>query len=248
MYASLYHQKLTTPEKAVGPVQDGSLLIYGVALAEPPGILEALAGRLRARDLRNIRILSSLPMAHAQNTVLATDLVDCVERVAQFVGDVDRGLVYTGLNDYLPSHYHQMPRLISDYMTVDVAATTVSPMDNAGYFSFGVANDFTSTAARCANYLIVEVNENMPRVFGDSLIHISEVDAVVENHVPLLDVPQAPTGPEDDIIGKAIAEMVPDGATIQLGFGSLPPAWAAIWTTIGTWAFTPKSSVPVWPI
>jgi len=227
MYTSLYRKKLTTPEKAVEIVKDGELLIYGVALAEPPAILDAFTKRLRAGDLKKLRILSSLPMAHAQNTVLATDLVDCVERCAHFVGAVDRGLVYAGLNDYLPNHYHQMPKLISEYMTVDVAATTVSPMDESGYFTFGVANDFTSTAARCAKYLIVEVNENMPRVFGDSLIHISEVDAVVENHVPLIDIPQGPMGPEDEIIGKTIAGMIPDGATIQLGFGTLPNAVAA---------------------
>jgi itaconate CoA-transferase len=227
MYGSLYRKKLTTPEEAVATVKEGSLLIYGVAMAEPPAVLKAFADRLRADDLKKLRILSSLPLAHAQDTVLATDLVDRVERCAQFVGDVDRGLVHVGLNDYLPNHYHQMPKLISEYMTVDVAATTVSPMDKSGYFSFGVANDFTSTAARCAKYLIVEVNENMPRVFGDSLLHISEVDAVVENHVPLLDVPQASPLPEDEAIGKAIAHMIPDGATIQLGFGTLPNTVAA---------------------
>jgi len=150
-----------------------------------------------------------------------------VERCSQFVGAGDRGLVHVGLNDYLPNHFHQMPRLISDFMTVDVAATTVSPMDKSGFFTFGVANDFTSTAARCADKLIVEVNENMPRVYGDSLIHISEVDAVVENHVPLIDLPYAIPSPVDKVIGKTIAGMVPDGATIQLGFGSLPNAVAA---------------------
>jgi len=227
MYRSLYQKKLTTPDKAVETVKEGSLLIYGVALAEPPALLEAFARRLRSGDMKKLRILSSLPLKHAINTVLAPDLADCVERCSQFVGAGDRGLVHVGLNDYLPNHFHQMPRLISDFMTVDVAATTVSPMDKSGFFTFGVANDFTSTAARCADKLIVEVNENMPRVYGDSLIHISEVDAVVENHVPLIDLPYAIPSPVDKVIGKTIAGMVPDGATIQLGFGSLPNAVAA---------------------
>ncbi|MCX6013714.1 MAG: 4-hydroxybutyrate--acetyl-CoA CoA transferase, partial [Chloroflexi bacterium] len=106
----------------------------------------------------------------------------------------------------------------------DVMVTTVSPMDKAGYFSFGTSNDFCTTAARCCKKLIVEVNEKMPRVFGDSLLHISEVDAVVENTVPLLELKSPPGKPEDEIIGKLVAEMVPDGATIQLGFGGLPNA------------------------
>ena len=227
MYSSLYRNKLTTPEKAVECVKEGSLLIYGALLAEPPALLKAFAERLRADDLKKLRILSSLPLAHAQKTVLAPDLVDHVERCSTFVGAGDRGLVHVGLNDYLPNHLHQLPRLISEYMTVDVAATTVSPMDESGYFTFGVANDHTSTAARCAEYLIVEVNENMPRIHGDSLLHISEVDAVVENHVPLPDLPRELPEPEDKIIGGIIAEMIPDGATLQLGFGSLPNAVAA---------------------
>ncbi len=98
------------------------------------------------------------------------------------------------------------------------------PMDKAGFFSFGTANDYTSTAARYCKKLIVEVNENMPRVFGDSLLHISEVDAVVENHLPLKETPSNTPTAEDEIIGKYITEMVPDGATIQLGVGRVPEA------------------------
>src|SRR5512135_3488705 len=97
-------------------------------------------------------------------------------------------------------------------------------MDRAGYFTFGTANDVTSTAARCAKRLIVEVNEYMPRVHGDSRIHISEVAAVVENHTPLPEVAGTAPGPVDDTIGRLIAEMVPDGATIQIGIGELPAA------------------------
>jgi itaconate CoA-transferase len=107
-------------------------------------------------------------------------------------------------------------------MRIDATITTVSPMDKSGFFSFGTANDFTSTAARHCKKLIVEVNENMPRVFGDSLLHISEVDAIIENHVPLLEMPPPDPEPEDEIIGKLIADLIPDAATIQLGFGGIP--------------------------
>jgi len=111
-------------------------------------------------------------------------------------------------------------------MEADVVMTTVSPMDTAGYFSFGTGNDYISTAARHGKRFVVEVNRNMPRVFGDSQVHISEVDAIVENHVPLLEIAAPDPKPEDDIIGPAIAEMIPDGATIQLGIGNLPNAVA----------------------
>lgn len=107
-------------------------------------------------------------------------------------------------------------------LRIDLVVTTVSPMDKAGYFSLGTANDFTSTVARHSKKLIVEVNENMPRVFGDSLLHISEVAAIVENHVPLLEVTPAKPRPEDDLIGQAVAEIIPHGATLQLGVGNIP--------------------------
>ena len=111
-------------------------------------------------------------------------------------------------------------------MDTDVAMATVSPMDKAGFFSLGTANDYFSTAARTCRKLILEVNRAMPRVFGDAFIHISEVTAVVENHVPLMELKIADPKPEDDIIGPAIAALVPDGATIQLGIGNVPNAVA----------------------
>jgi itaconate CoA-transferase len=97
-------------------------------------------------------------------------------------------------------------------------------MDKSGYFTLGTNNDYTSTAAKVAKKLIVEVNKNMPRVFGDSLIHISEVDAIVENTVPLVALNPRPPLPEDERIGEAIAKLIPDGATIQMGVGGVPDA------------------------
>jgi len=226
-YASLYREKLTTAEDAVATVADGSLLIYGTMLAEPPALLWAFANRLRSGDMKQLRIFSGPATPTAMDSVLALDLADCVERCSMFVSAMDRSRVQVGLNYYVPNHFHQLPRLIRDHMQVDVCATTVSPMDRAGFFSFGTANDFISTAARCARRLFVEVNEYMPRVHGDSRIHISQVSAVVENHTPLFDVTRSTPQPVDESIGRTIADMVPDGATFQIGIGELPGAVCA---------------------
>ena len=220
---ALYREKLMTADEAVASVADGSLLIYGAGLAEPPVVLWAFANRLRAGDLKRLRVLSGPSMQSAKDTVLALDLADCVERCSTFLGVSDRNVAQVGLEYYLPNHFHQLPRLIEG-MGVDVAATVVSPMDRAGFFTFGVANDFISTAARCAKRLIVEVNEFMPRVHGDSRVHVSEVAAVVENHQPLPEIARTDPEPADEAIGRAIAGMVPDGATIQIGIGGLPSA------------------------
>ncbi len=221
-YRAEYDRKLATPEVAVAAIGQNSVIIHGVTIAEPPALLRAIAQRARAGDLRKATIYSFNPQKHAADTYLQPDLMDAVTVKSWFLSQATRKLATAGLVQFIPSYLHQVPKFIREYMQVDVCVTTVSPMDNAGYFSFGTANDLTSTAARQARHLIVEVNEHMPRVFGDSLLHISEVDAVVENHVPLLQLPAPEPNPLDSVVGKFIAEIVPDGAVLQLGIGNLP--------------------------
>jgi len=223
-YLAEYQQKLTTPDKAVELIKNGDTLIPSPLASEPPAMLAAIADRARAGDLRDITIYCLIPKDHAANTILAPDLCDVIQVNAWFVGSKDRPRVKVGLNYFVPNHFHQVPRLIREFMDIDVAIATVSPMGKSGYFTFGTNNDFITTAARHCKTLIVEVNENMPRVFGDSLLHISEVDAIVENHVPLLEMPPEELIPEDTIIGQYIADLIPDGATLQLGVGNIPNA------------------------
>jgi len=222
LYESLYREKLCSAEDAVAVVADGELVTYGAASAEPPAILWALATRLRDGSLKKVRIFSGPAMQTSLDSVLALDLSDCVERVSQFVGTGDRGLVRVGLNSYLPNHFHQLPRLVSEYLRPDFCATIVSPMDRAGFFSFGTNNDFISTATRCARRVVLEVNECMPRVHGDSRIHISEVSALVENTSELQVFTTGPTNPQDEPLARHIADMIDDGATLQIGVGTLP--------------------------
>ncbi|MDP3564808.1 MAG: acetyl-CoA hydrolase/transferase C-terminal domain-containing protein [Methanoregula sp.] len=221
-----YKEKTTSPWQAMERVKSGDTIVYGMSIAQPPALLGALAERARSGGVRDLKVYTFLPREHATTTVLSPDLCDCIENYSWFVGAADRNSVKVGLNYHVPSYLHQIPQIVSEYMDTDIAMATVSPMDKAGFFSLGTANDYFSTAARHCKRLFVEVNRNMPRVFGDSLIHISEVDAVVENHVPLMELRIADAKPEDDIIGPAIAAMVPDGATIQLGIGNLPNAVA----------------------
>ncbi|MDO9550148.1 MAG: acetyl-CoA hydrolase/transferase C-terminal domain-containing protein [Methanoregula sp.] len=225
-YQQQYQEKLTQPEKAMELVKSGNTVVYGMSIAQPPALLAALASRARKGDVNALKVYTFLPREHASSTVLSPDLADTIENYSWFVGAADRDSVKVGLNYHVPSYLHQIPQIVSEYMDVDVAMATVSPMDKAGFFSLGTANDYFSTAARCCKTLILEVNPSMPRVFGDSFIHISEVAAVVENHVPLMELKIADKKPEDDIIGPAIADMIPDGATIQLGIGNLPNAVA----------------------
>ena len=221
-YRAQYRRKLTTPEQAVNGIQSGSTLVHGLAAAEPPALLQAIADRVRAGDLTNLSVHSLLPMENVSKTLLSPDLADCVQAFSWFVSKASRSAVRVGLNYYVPNHFHQVPRLMRENLDIDITVTAVSTMDRAGFFSFGTSNDYTSTVARCCKRLIVEVNKNMPRVFGDALLHISEVDAIIEHTAPLIEFKWPGPKAEDDAIGKVVAELVPDGATLQLGFGGLP--------------------------
>lgn len=221
-YDILYKAKLTTPRKAVRYLKNGTTIVHGMVIAEPPALLAAIADRVREGALKDIKVHFFDPQTHAAKTVLDVELADCIQPYTWFASGRDRNFIKVGLHYYVPNYFYQVPRLMCENIRIDLVVTTVSPMDKAGYFSFGTANDFTSTVARHSKKLIVEVNENMPRVFGDSLLHISEVDAIVENHVPLLEVTPAKPRPEDDLIGQAVAEIIPHGATLQLGVGNIP--------------------------
>jgi itaconate CoA-transferase len=223
-YQSEYKSRLTTAADAVEQIANGETIVYGMSVSQPPALLAALADRARDDGLHGIRLYSFLPLKHALDTVLDPYLADCIQNLSWFVGGADRNLIRTGLTYHVPTYLHQIPRLCRDFMDIDTVMTTVSPMDKSGYFTFGTANDYISTATRHCKRLIVEVNENMPRVFGESLLHVSEVDQIVENTVPLIEMPPPDPRPEDEIIGPMLAEMVPDGATIQLGIGGLPNA------------------------
>lgn len=227
---SEYEKRLTTPDEAVGKIESGSTLAFGMAVGQPPALLAAVAKRLRAGNLDDLKIYYKLAMKHAAETVLADDVLHAVHLNPLFLTDVDRRIIKKQIASgqkvlsYVPSYFYQIPRLFTEFISIDTFVITVSPMDKAGYFSLGTNNDYASTVVRSARTTIVEVNRNMPRVFGDSLVHVSEVDKIVENHVPLLEAGTKPPEPEDDAIGKAVAELIPDGATIQMGIGGIPNA------------------------
>jgi itaconate CoA-transferase len=221
-FASEYQAKRCKSEDAFAALRNDSLVIFGTGLSEPQQLLWALGNRLRDGDLARLRLFSGPPGYHAADSLCAPDIADRIERVCQFVGPTERDNIRAGTVSYLPHQFHQIPRLIEETMDVELAFTTVSPMDASGHFTLGTNNDFISAALRCARQVIVEVNEHMPRAHGDALLHIRDVSAVVENHIPLPPVQRVAGGPIDQKIAQTIAELVPDGATIQVGSGALP--------------------------
>ena len=204
-------------------------MAMGMAMAEPPALLKALADRARAGGVKGLKLYYFEATSIAGDTVLAYDLVDRIEPYCMFMTKADRDTVKRGMEDdrkvlrYVPNTFHEAPRLMTEEIGVESFVCAVSPMDKHGYMTFGVGNDYSSKVGRSAKRLIVEVNRHMPRVLGSGApLHVSEVDMIVEHDAPLLELPVRDGGPEDQTISNIIAEMVPDGACLQMGVGALP--------------------------
>ncbi len=227
--ASLYASIISTAADAVASIESDSRLSMGMAMAQPPAILQAIADRAEAGGIDNLRIYYFEATSIAGSTILRYDLNDRIRPYSMFITGSERALIKRGVEDgrkvvnYVPNNFHQAPRLLIDDIGIDTFVCTVSPMDAHGYMSFGVGNDYSTKVARSARQLIVEVNEHMPRVHGSgAALHVSEVDAIVENHLPLLELPVRHGGAAQEAIGKLIANLVPDGACLQMGVGALP--------------------------
>ena len=222
-WTKMYQEKRRSPEELAELFQSGDICLSNGQITEPIAILQAVAERAEREGLTGIRHYILLPMR--EQKYMAVGMETHIWHVSHFVSGYDREAIWAGRADYLPCHYGQVPVLWKHVIHgPDVFYATVSPMDKHGYFSCGTAAD-VSEIRKKADRIFLEVNPTMPRTFG-SHIHISEVDALIENDVPITEVPPAPITKDDEIIGGMIAEEICDGATLQLGIGGIPNAVA----------------------
>jgi itaconate CoA-transferase len=232
---ALYRSKLVSADDAMATLGPGMNIAMGMAVAEPPALLEALGRRLERSEVSELRLWYFHSLEAAGQTVLRRELLDRLRPHCMFLSNIERALIKAdpsrsayGPIEFVPVAFSGSPQLLSERVDLDACITTVSPMDRHGWFTFGTSNDYTSTAARSARRLIVEVNAAMPRVFGDSLLHVSEVDAIVENHRPLTEIPCGMPSSEELKIADIIAGMIDDRACLQMGIGTLPEAVCAL--------------------
>ena len=229
-----YQSKLTSAEAAVAQIGSGANIAMGMAAAEPPALLKALADRIEAGVLDDLKLWYFHSLPHAATTLLRYELLGRVHPHCMFLSPIERMLIERGeaegrqVVDFVPTAFSESSRLLSERVEIDTFVTTVSPMDRHGWFTFGTSNDYGSTVARSAKRLLVEVNPNMPRVFGESLLHVSEVDAIVENDVPLIEISAREPSVEEKVIARTVAGMIDDGSCLQMGIGSLPNAVCAM--------------------
>lgn len=217
----IYRSKVTSAEEAVAAVESGNRVYLGGGAGVPQTLIGALVNR--ADQLRSVELVHVLHFGEAP--YVRPEYRGVFRHNALFIGPNVREAVHAGRADFTPVFLGAIPNLFkSGRLPVDVALVQLSPPDEHGFCSFGVEVGTTKPAADNARLLIAEVNRQMPRTLGDSFVHVRNVDAFVEvDHL----VPEAPQGGTSAVhrrIGELIAERIPDGATLQLGIGSIPDA------------------------
>jgi len=220
-WAELYRSKVVEAATAVSVVKSGERVYLGGGAGVPQVLVQALVER--ADELRNVEIVHILHFGEAP--YVAPEYAQSFRHNALFIGKNVRQAVQAGQADFTPIFLSEIPGLFrSGRMPLDYAFIHVSPPDEHGFCSFGAEVGCTKPAANAARLVIAEVNRRMPRTLGDSFIHVRDLDVVVEVDYPLPEAPQGGASPVHQRIGEIIAEMIPDGATLQMGIGSIPDA------------------------
>ena len=215
-----YADKIVSSEKAVACVSHGQRVFIGSGAGEPQSLVAALSARA---DLSDTEIVHILTLGVA--TYTEPRLGHQFRHNAYFIGPNVRAAVNEGRADYTPIFLSEIPALFrTGRVVVDVAMITVSPPDEHGYCSYGVSTDIVKSAAESARIVVAEVNSTMPRALGDCFLHVRDIDMLVPSDRPIAEMDH---GPPDELarkIGKHIANLVEDGATLQLGIGTIPDA------------------------
>ncbi|MBZ5597722.1 MAG: 4-hydroxybutyrate CoA-transferase [Acidobacteriia bacterium] len=216
-----YKKKLRTPEEALRCVRSGMRVYIHPGCAEPEVLVKALIQR--GSELEDVEIVHLMTMGDAG--YIAPELEDHFRHNAMFIGGNVRKAVNDGRADYTPVYLSEIEQLFeSGAMPLDVALIQVSPPDAHGFCSFGVGVDTTLTAAKCAHYVVAQVNDQMPRTYGDSFIHVNNIHAVVETSRPLCELPKPEITDLHVAIARNVAGLIDDGAVLQTGIGGIPDA------------------------
>lgn len=219
-----YEGKLRTLNEAAKWIESGDCIAVPPVQGEPEHLCGAIADRLRTGDLKNITLTNVWTLGRG-NPLFGAELRDQVEIDSTFICDAYRWAVGAPSNHFIPANYTDVPRLFSRGMRkVDVFMAEVAPMDRHGYFNLSLALSHSQTIIRNARKVILVVNEKMPRVYGDTAVHISQVDLIVEDNHDLVELVAEGTSPNAMRMAGYIADMVPDGACLQVGVGNVPNA------------------------
>ncbi len=211
----------TSAEEAVKLIQSNHRVFIHTAAGTPQTLVKAMTNR--HQELRNVELIG----AHTEGDVPYADEAysDSFKINCFFVGPNIRPHVQSGRAHYIPIFLSEIPSLFRrGKMPIDVAMVTVSRPNKKGFCSLGCSVDISNAAIDTAKYIIAEVNPNMPFVHGNGILHMSKINRYIEVDDPIYELKQKPANETETKIGKHIAEMVENGATLQMGIGGIPNA------------------------
>ncbi|NTW49192.1 MAG: acetyl-CoA hydrolase/transferase family protein [Chlorobiales bacterium] len=213
--------KYLSAEEAVSVIKSNDRVFVHTAAATPHRLLKAMTGR--ASEVKNVEVIHLHIEGEAPH--VRPEYCESFRDNSLFVGANVRQAVQEGRADYIPIFLSEAPALFKKgILPIDVALVHVSPPDRHGYCSLGVSIDTAQAAVHTAKYVIAQVNPNMPRTHGDGIIHVRNINALVEVNDPLTEYPPHELSDVEKSIGRYVAEIVEDGATLQMGIGAIPDA------------------------
>jgi len=219
----LYQSRVITAEEAVKKIQPGQRVFLTGNCSTPQTVLAALVKH--APNLRDVEICQALSVGPAD--YVSPEMEGHLRVNTMFISANIRKAVQEGRADFTPVLLSEFPLLFKNkYLPIDIALVHLSPPDEHGFLSFGIENGLTKSPAESARIIIAEVNQQMPRTLGDSFIHISRLNYIIPVNYQLAEMAMGGEGSDEatEKIAGYIAELIPDGATMQMGIGAVPDA------------------------
>jgi len=220
---SIYQSRIVTPEDAVRVIESGNRIFLTGNVSVPQKVLGALVDY--APNLEKVEVCQALTIGPAD--YVRPEMEGHLRVNTLFISHNVRKAVQEGRADFTPVMLSEFPLLFKrGLLPLDVAIIHVSLPDEHGFCSLGVEVGLTKTPAESAKIIIAEVNQQMPRTLGDSFIHVSRLNCIVPVDYPIVEMPMSEGGNSDVVekIAGFVAELIPDGATMQLGIGAIPDA------------------------
>ena len=215
--------KFVSAEEAVKLIESGDHVYIQGSTSTPETLIDALTAR--APELRDVTLYSGFGVTKRVAPYCNPALKESFMVESFFTNNSVRQYINDGYGSLIPRFLGEVPELIRDgTCRIDAVLLNCSEPNEEGLVSFGVSGDIATSAVECASVLIAQINPNMPFTYGDSTVHVSRLNACVWVDEPLVEVPTVAPSPEETAIGEAIAERIPNGATLQIGVGGIPNA------------------------
>jgi acyl-CoA hydrolase/GNAT superfamily N-acetyltransferase len=215
-------EKVVSSQRAIAAIKKGSRVFIGTGCGEPQHLIRAMVNDASLEDILIYQMLSRTLAEYVDDE----SFLSRFSLKLFFISSVMRNAAFEGKIDYVPAYLSQIPEFFAGkHIGLDVALIQVNPPDEFGYCSLGVSVDITRAGMENSGLVIAQVNPSMPRTWGDSFVHIDEIDYMVVHEEPIVEsIPRSADNEIAQRIGHYVSQLVHDGATLQIGFGQLPNA------------------------